>query len=150
MTKITPFLWIDGDVEEVVRFYGSIFPNAKVGDLMRHQGRVISANFELEGQAFAALGGRPPNVQFTDAVSFFVRCADQKEVDHYWSKLTDGGKETQCGWLKDRFGVSWQIIPDNLGRYLSDPDRAKAGRVMQAMMKMKKLDVAALDAAYRG
>ena len=150
MQKITPFLWFDGRVEEAVRFYASIFPNAKIGDLTRHGAEVFSATFELEGQAFMALNGRPSKFAFTDAVSLFVRCSDQAEVDRLWAALTEGGVESRCGWLKDKFGVSWQIIPDALGRYLSDPDRAKAGRVMQAMMKMAKIDVAALDAAYAG
>ena len=150
MSKITPCLWLDGPVDEAVRFYKSVFPTAKLGEVMRKDDQVFAGTFELEGQSFMAISGRPPGVAFTDAVSFFVRCDSQKEVDYFWSKLTEGGKESHCGWLKDRFGVSWQVIPANLTRYLSDPDPAKSGRVMQAMLKMQKLDIAALDAAYAG
>jgi predicted 3-demethylubiquinone-9 3-methyltransferase (glyoxalase superfamily) len=149
MSKITPCLWLDR-VDDAVRFYTSVFPSAKLGDVMRKDDQVFAATFELEGQSFMAISGRPPHVAFTDAVSFFLPCESQKEVDYFWTKLTDGGKESHCGWLQDRFGVAWQVIPTNLTRYLSDPDRTKAGRVMQAMLKMQKLDVAALDAAYAG
>jgi predicted 3-demethylubiquinone-9 3-methyltransferase (glyoxalase superfamily) len=140
--KISPFLWFDNSLEEVVRFYVSIFPDAKISTI-----NPMTASFELCGQEFMALNGGPM-FKFNEAVSFFVKCRDQSEVDRYWTAfLENGGAESQCGWLKDRFGLSWQIIPDALGRYLSDPDRAKADRVMQAMLKMKKIIVADLDAA---
>jgi predicted 3-demethylubiquinone-9 3-methyltransferase (glyoxalase superfamily) len=145
MQKITPFLWFDGKLEEAVRFYTTVFRNARVDNLSSW-----SATFVLDGQEFMALNGGP-QFKFNEAVSFFIRCETQDEVDHYWNKLSiDGGAEGQCGWLKDKFGLSWQVIPSTLGRYLSDRDRAKADRVMQAMRKMKKIDVAALDAAYAG
>jgi predicted 3-demethylubiquinone-9 3-methyltransferase (glyoxalase superfamily) len=157
MQKIMPCLWFDDRIEEAVNFYTSVFPNAKVTNISRYgdagpmpKGTVLTATFELEGQGFMALNGGP-KFTFSEAISFVVRCADQKEVDHYWNKLTaDGGSESQCGWLKDKFGLSWQIVPDALGRHLSDKDTAKANRVMQAMLKMKKIDVAALDKAAAG
>lgn len=140
--KISPFLWFDGQVEEAVKLYTSIFPNSKILSL-----NPMSAQFELGGLQVMALNGGPA-FKFTEAVSLFVRCADQAEVDQYWNAFVDsGGSEGQCGWLKDRFGLSWQIIPDALGRYMSDPDRAKANRVIQAMMKMTKIVVADLDRA---
>jgi predicted 3-demethylubiquinone-9 3-methyltransferase (glyoxalase superfamily) len=150
MQKITPFLWFDGRVEEAVELYTSVFPNTKVGKITRHGDKVMSASFELEGQAFLALNGGP-TYQFSPAVSFFVRCETQVEVDHYWTRLTaNGGAENQCGWLSDKFGLCWQIIPVALERYLNDDDPAKAQRVMQAMLKMTKIDIAALDRAYAG
>jgi len=157
MQKITPFLWFDDRIEEAVELYTSVFSNAKITNIMRggqgapgSSGRVMSATFELEGQAFMALNGGP-TFQFTPAVSFFVRCETQAEVDRYWIRLTEGGgSEERCGWLKDKFGLSWQIIPVALERYLGDSDPAKAQRVMQAMLKMKKLDIASLDRAYAG
>ena len=145
MQKITPFLWYDGKAEEAARLYVSIFKD----------GRIVSANpmsvtFELFGQEFMALNGGPM-YQFTPAVSMFVKCQTQGEVDSYWNALlADGGVEQQCGWIADKYGLSWQIIPDALGRYMADPDREKANRVMQAMLTMKKLDIAGLDAAYAG
>ena len=145
MQKITPFLWLDGKVEEAVKFYTSVFRNARVVNL-----NPMSAIFEIEGQEFMALNGGP-QFKFNEAVSFFIRCETQDEVDDYWSKLTaDGGTESQCGWLKDKFGLSWQVIPNELGRYLGDKDRAKAERVMRAMLKMKKIDIATLNTAYAG
>ena len=145
MQTITPFLWFDGNVEEAVRFYASVFPNTRIENANPTQ-----ATFELLGQRFMALNGGPA-FKFNEAVSFFISCDTQQEVDDYWRKLlADGGEESQCGWLKDKFGLSWQVIPRQLGRYLSDPDRAKAKRVMDAMLKMKKIDVAALDRAYTG
>ena len=145
MQKIVPFLWFDGKLEEATRFYLSVFKNARVLSLDS-----MSATFEIEGQEFMALNGGPM-FKFNEAVSFFIRCESQDEVDDYWSKLTaDGGAESRCGWLKDKFGLSWQVIPNELGSYLSDKDRTKADRVLQAMLKMKKIDVAGLDAAYRG
>ena len=145
MQTITPFLWFDGNVEEAVRFYASVFPNTRIENVSPAQ-----ATFELLGQRFLALNGGPA-FKFNEAVSFFISCDTQQEVDNYWRKLlADGGEESQCGWLKDKFGLSWQVIPRQLGLYLSDPDRTKAKRVMDAMLKMKKIDVAALDRAYAG
>ena len=145
MTSITPFLWLDNKVPEAVAFYTSVFPNAKietVSDFM--------ATFELEGQRFHALNGGP-TYKFNEAVSFFISVERQEEVDYFWNRLTaDGGKEGRCGWLKDKFGLSWQVVPTALSRYLSDSDRKKADRVMQAMMKMEKIVIADLDKAYAG
>lgn len=140
--KISPFLWFDGQVEEAVQFYTSIFPDSKIVSL-----NPTSAQFELGGVEFMALNGGP-HFKFNEAISFFVKCKDQVEVDKFWNAfIENGGTEGQCGWLKDRFGVSWQIIPDALSRYLGHPDREKSGRVMQAMLKMKKIIVADLDHA---
>ena len=145
MQKIVPFLWFDGKLEEATRFYLSVFKNARVLSLDS-----MSATFEIEGQEFMALNGGPM-FKFNEAVSFFIRCESQDEVDDYWSKLTaDGGAVSRCGWLKDKFCLSWQVIPNELGSYLRDKDRTKADRVLQAMLKMKKIDVAGLNAAYRG
>ena len=142
MQKITPFLWFDGRLEEAVSFYTSVFKNARVENVSAR-----SAAFTIEGQEFMAFNGGP-HFKFNEAVSFFVRCGTQAEVDYFWDRLREGGgTESRCGWLKDRFGLSWQVIPDALGRYLADTDRAKADRVMQAMLKMRKIDIAALDAA---
>ena len=156
MQKITPFLWFNGQAEEAMQFYTSVFPNARVGDVTRYgdagpgpKGSVMSCTFELEGQAFIALNGGPM-FQFSPAISFFVDCATQSEVDTLWATLADGGRVQQCGWLQDRFGVSWQVVPTVLGRMLQDADRAKSKRVMEAMMKMVKLDIAALERAYAG
>ncbi|RPI51244.1 MAG: VOC family protein [Acidobacteria bacterium] len=143
MAKITPFLWFDGKVEDAVHFYTSVFKKAHVTSISP-----MSATFEIEGQRFIAFNGGP-QYKFTEAVSFMIHCATQEEVDYFWSKLTaDGGSEQPCGWVKDKFGLSWQVIPDVLGRYLGDKNREKAQRVLQAMLKMKKIDIAALDAAY--
>ena len=154
MQKITPFLWFDDQAEEAMHFYTSIFRNSKVGTVSRYPegapgpaGKVMSATFQLEGQEFMALNGGPL-FKFTEAISFFVNCETQEEVDELWAKLSAGGKESQCGWLKDKFGLSWQIIPSALGRMLGDKDREKAKRVMQAMLKMKKVDIAGLQRAY--
>ena len=145
MTSITPFLWFDNNVREAVAFYKSVFPDAKVETVSD-----FMATFELEGQRFHALNGGP-RYKFTEAVSFFISVETQDEVDDFWRKLTaDGGEESQCGWLKDKFGLSWQVIPTALGRYLSDPDRTRADRVMQAMLKMKKIVIADLGKAYAG
>jgi predicted 3-demethylubiquinone-9 3-methyltransferase (glyoxalase superfamily) len=145
MPSITPFLWLDNNVRDAVAFYKSVFPNARietVSDFM--------ASFELEGQRFHALNGGP-QYKFNEAVSFFLSVETQEQVDYFWNKLTaDGGQESRCGWLKDKFGLSWQVIPTALGRYLSDPDRARADRVMQAMLKMQKIVIADLDRAYAG
>ena len=143
MHRITPFLWFDGTAEEAMNFYVSVFPNSRVLSVS-----LMTVSFELEGQRFYGLNGGPA-FRFTEAVSFFVDCETQEEVDTYWSRLTAGGGQPgQCGWLKDRFGLSWQIIPKALGRLLGDRDRAKAGRVMQAMLTMGKIDIAGLERAY--
>lgn len=145
MTSITPFLWFANNVPEAVAFYKAVFPNAKVETVSDSM-----AVFELEGQRFHALNGGP-QYRFTEAVSFFISVETQAEVDYFWSRLTaDGGEESRCGWLKDKFGLSWQVIPSALGRYLGDPDRTKANRVMQAMMEMRKIVIADLDSAYAG
>jgi predicted 3-demethylubiquinone-9 3-methyltransferase (glyoxalase superfamily) len=143
MPKISPFLWFEGNMEEAVRFYLSVFKNSNVKSLNP------MSTFELLGQEFMALNAGPHH-KFNEAVSFFIKCEDQAEVDYYWSKLGDGGTEQPCGWLKDRFGVAWQVIPNALGELLGDPDRVKAGRVVQAMLRMKKIVVADLRAAYAG
>jgi predicted 3-demethylubiquinone-9 3-methyltransferase (glyoxalase superfamily) len=153
MQKITPFLWFDGNAEEAMNFYTSIFRNAKVGNISRYgeagpgpAGSVLTASFELEGLQFTALNGGP-HFKFNEAISFHVACESQDEVDYFWDRLGAGGQIQQCGWLKDKFGVSWQIVPTALPRLLGDPDRTKANRVMQAMLQMKKLDIAALNRA---
>jgi len=153
MQKITPFLWFDGNAEEAMNFYTSIFRNAKVGSISRYgeagpgpAGSVLTASFELEGLQFTALNGGP-HFKFNEAISFHVACESQAEVDYFWDGLGAGGQIQQCGWLKDKFGVSWQIVPTALPRLLGNPDRAKANRVMQAMLEMKKLDIAALERA---
>jgi predicted 3-demethylubiquinone-9 3-methyltransferase (glyoxalase superfamily) len=154
MQKIVPFLWFDGKAEEAMNFYASIFKNSKIGDVTRYgkagpgpEGTVMSATFELEGQKFYALNGGP-QFTFTPAISFFVNCETQQEVDELWEKLSAGGREQPCGWLQDKFGLSWQIIPTILGKLLGDKDPAKAQRVMQAMLQMKKIDIARLKQAY--
>ena len=155
--RITPFLWFDGTAEEAINLYVSIFKNSKILSMTRYgeggpgpSGTVMSANFELEGQEFMALNGGP-QFPFTEAISFLVNCESQQEVDELWDKLTAGGGEGQpCGWLKDKYGLSWQVIPTVLGRMLGDTDPAKAGRVMQAMLQMKKIDIKTLEEAYAG
>jgi predicted 3-demethylubiquinone-9 3-methyltransferase (glyoxalase superfamily) len=154
MQKITPFLWFDANAEEAVAFYTSIFPNSSVQKIDRYgkdspgiEGAVMTIAFSLNGQAFMALNGGPV-YQFNPAISFVVTCEDQAEVDHYWEHLTDGGQEVQCGWLTDKYGVSWQIVPKALDEMLADPEPEKADRVMQAMLKMVKLDIAELQKAY--
>jgi len=151
MRKITPFLWFDHEAEEAMNFYVSIFKNSKAGPVSRMpDGTASSVSFTIEGQDFLALNGGP-TYKFTPAVSLFVDCVDQREVDELWSKLlSGGGKEDRCGWLTDRYGLSWQIIPKALGELMGDPDPVKAGRVMQAMMGMVKIDVAALKKAHGG
>lgn len=152
--KITPFLWFNGNVEEAVNFYISVFENSKVvnmnylpAEVPGRKGKVVSATFELNGMQFMALDGGP-TYSFTPAISFFVHCQTQEEVDRYWEKLTEGGEAVRCGWLRDKYGVSWQIVPDILGKVLGGPDRAKAGNAMKAMMQMVKLDIAGLQKAY--
>ncbi len=144
MNKITPFLWFDTQAEEAMNFYVSIFNNSKVINISRiGDGPVFSTTFELDGQTVMALNAGP-QFKFTEAISFFVRCETQAEVDDLWEKLTAGGEESQCGWLKDKFGLSWQIVPNALDQALGNPDPEKAQRAMQAMLKMKKLDIEAL------
>jgi len=154
MQKITPFLWFDGKAEEAMRFYVSIFKNSKIGKITRYgdagpgpKGTVMSATFQLEGQDFYALNGGPA-FTFSPAISFFVNCETQEEVDVLWEKLSEGGTKDRCGWLKDRYGVSWQIIPTVLGELMNDPDPSKAQRVMKAMLEMNKIDIAGLKRAY--
>lgn len=151
MTTITPFLWFDDNAEDAIRFYSGIFPDAKVIEENRTpDGTLFFATFELAGQRIMALNSGPM-FHFTEAISLFVSVKDQAEVDRYWDALTaDGGEESQCGWLKDKYGLSWQIVPEALMRYQADPDRAKAGRVVQAMLRMQKIIVADLDAAAAG
>jgi predicted 3-demethylubiquinone-9 3-methyltransferase (glyoxalase superfamily) len=153
MKRITPFLWFDTEGEEAAEFYTSVFPNSKIVDVSRYgsagprpEGTAMTVNFELDGQPFVALNGGP-NFKFTEAVSFLVNCETQEEVDAYWSKLSEGGEEGPCGWLKDKFGLSWQIVPTALPRLLGDPDSGKSQRVMQAMLQMKKIEVDALERA---
>lgn len=149
MKKITPFLWFDTQAEEAMNFYVSIFKNSRVlGVTPGPNGIAQSVNFELEGQEFIGLNAGP-QFKFNEAISFLVDCETQAEVDELWDKLTaDGGEESMCGWLKDKYGLSWQIIPRTLGQLLNDPDPEKAGRVMQAMLKMNKIDIQALQQAY--
>ncbi len=156
MPKITPFLWFEDQAEEAMLFYTSIFKNSKTGAVSRYgkegpgtPGSVMIANFSLDGQEFTALNGGP-EYKFTEAVSFYVNCKDQAEVDYFWNRLTEGGEPGPCGWLKDKFGLSWQIVPEALTRLLQDKDPLKAGRVMQAMLQMKKIVVADLEKAYAG
>lgn len=154
--KISPFLWFDTQAEEAVNFYVSIFNNSKIGKIARYgknmpgpEGSVMTASFEIEGQHFIALNGGPA-FKFTEAVSFVVDCENQEEIDHYWDKLTaDGGKPVQCGWLTDKFGLSWQIVPAQLAQ-LTSGDAERSSRVMQALMKMVKLDIKVLQDAYDG
>ena len=156
--KITPFLWFDNQAEEAVNFYTSIFENSKIGSAARYdeegskaagrpKGSVMTVTFQLAGQDFVALNGGPV-FKFSEAVSFVVNCESQKEVDHFWEKLSAGGEEVQCGWLKDKFGLSWQVVPTVLSEMLQDKDAQKAKRVMAAMLKMKKIDIAELRRAY--
>lgn len=154
-SKIKPFLWFDTQAEEAAKFYVSVFPNSKMGRVLRFPeggprpaGMVLTAEFELEGQPFVALNGGPEH-QFTPAVSFCVDCKDQAEIDYYWDRLVAGGKPVMCGWLEDRYGVSWQIVPGKMDEYFAGQDPKRAERVMQAMHTMVKLDIATLEAAAR-
>ena len=160
MQKITPFLWYDDKAEEAANFYVSIFKDSRIGDIARYDdagakaaGRptesVMVVEFQLEGQEFVALNGGP-HFKFTEAISLVVNCQTQEEVDEYWKKLSDGGQEVQCGWLKDKYGLSWQIVPTILSEMLTDPDPKKAERVMKAMLQMKKIDIKTLKQAYDG
>ena len=156
MQKISPFLWFDGKAEEAARFYISVFQNSKIGDILRNgpdgpgpQGSVLTVAFELDGQKFTALNGGP-HYKFSPATSFVVNCETQDEVDYYWEKLSAGGKTMQCGWLDDKYGVTWQVVPSVLVKMLQDTDAEKARRVMQTMMQMVKLDIKPLQQAYDG
>ena len=153
MNEITPCLWFDTEGEEAAKLYTSVFPNSKILNISRYgeagprdAGTVMTVDFELEGQKFLALNGGP-EFKFSEAISFQVSCETQDEVDMFWSKLSEGGEEGPCGWLKDRFGLSWQIVPTALPRLLGDPDQQKAQRVMAAMLKMRKIDIAELERA---
>jgi predicted 3-demethylubiquinone-9 3-methyltransferase (glyoxalase superfamily) len=153
MQKITPCLWFDTEGEEAASFYTSVFPNSRIVDVARYgsagprpEGTVMTVSFELDGQAFVALNGGP-EFTFNEAISFQVSCETQDEVDAFWSTLSEGGEEGPCGWLKDRFGVSWQIVPTVLTELLGDPDKEKSQRVMQAMLSMKKIEIDALERA---
>jgi len=156
MPKITPWLWFDTEGQEAADFYTSVFPNSRITEVThygsagpRSDGTVMTVAFELDGQQLCALNGGP-NFKFNEAVSFLVSCKDQEEVDHYWSNLSEGGEQGPCGWLKDRYGLSWQIIPKALNELLSDPDREKAQRVMQAMLSMGKIEIESLERAAAG
>jgi predicted 3-demethylubiquinone-9 3-methyltransferase (glyoxalase superfamily) len=156
MQKITPFLWFDKNAEDAAKFYTSIFKNSKIGKVARYgdagpgpKGSVMTVEFELNGQQFVALNGGP-EFKFTEAISFVVNCESQEEIDYFWGKLTAGGQEVQCGWLKDKFGLSWQIVPTAIPKMLTDPDPAKSQRVMKAMLKMIKIDLPTLQRAYDG
>jgi predicted 3-demethylubiquinone-9 3-methyltransferase (glyoxalase superfamily) len=156
MQKITPFLWFDGNAEEAANFYVSIFKNSRIGRITRYgdagpgpKGTAMTVSFSLDGQDFTALNGGPI-FKFTEAISFVATCETQEELDRYWSKLTEGGNEVQCGWLKDKFGLSWQIVPAVLPQWMGDPDPVKTQRVMKALMQMVKLDIATLERAYAG
>src|SRR5881397_2580276 len=161
MQKITPFLWFDDQAEEAVKFYTSVFKNSKIGRILRYSeeaakasgqppGSVLTIEFEIEGQKFVALNGGP-QFKFNKSISFVVICETQEEVDYFWEKLTaDGGQESQCGWLKDKYGLSWQVVPSRAIELLKDQDAAKSQRVMQAIMPMKKIDIATLEKAAEG
>jgi len=156
MSRITPCLWFDGQAEEAANYYVSLFPNSGIGSVSRYgegspfpAGTAMMVEFVLDGQTFQALNGGP-QFRFTEAVSLSIDCADQAEVDYYWDHLTEGGEESMCGWLKDRFGVSWQIIPTRMLALLKSPDVAGRDRAFAAMLEMKKLDIAAIEAAFRG
>ena len=160
MKPIMPCLWFDGKAEEAARFYTSIFHDSKITDIAYYgpassaasgmpTGSVMTVIFEINGQEFMGLNGGP-NFKFTEAVSFVVRCKDQAEIDEYWSKLTQGGEPGVCGWLKDKYGLSWQVAPASMDMWLNDKDRERSDRVMAALIKMKKLDIKALEDAYEG
>jgi predicted 3-demethylubiquinone-9 3-methyltransferase (glyoxalase superfamily) len=150
MNKITPFLWFDNQVEEAMNFYVSIFNNSKILNVSPGpNGKAFTVTFELDGQKFMGLNGGP-EFKFTEAISLFVNCETQQEVDDLWERLSEGGEKGRCGWLKDKFGLSWQIVPSALGELLGDTDPEKAQRVMQAMLKMSKIDIEILKQAYQG
>ena len=155
MDKISTFLWFDKNAEEAANFYVSVFRNARIVETMRwpegghgKAGEVLTITFELEGRTFVGLNGGKQEFSFNESVSFMIDCSDQAEIDHYWTRLTaDGGAEIECGWLKDKYGVRWQVAPGRLLQLMNSADTAQAARVMQAMMKMKKIDLAAIEAA---
>jgi predicted 3-demethylubiquinone-9 3-methyltransferase (glyoxalase superfamily) len=154
--KITPFLWFENQAEEAANFYTSIFKNSNVGNISRYgeagpgpKGSAMTVDFQIEGQEFIALNGGP-HFKFNEAISFVVNCQTQQEVDEFWEKLSDGGQKSQCGWLKDKYGLSWQIVPTILTKLMLDKDPEKAGRVMKAMLQMTKIDIAKLQQAYAG
>ena len=156
MPSIIPNLWFDTQGEEAAEFYVSVFPNSRITNVLHYgeagpgpAGSVVTVEFELDGSPFVAINGGP-EFTFDEAVSFSVSCEDQEEVDHYWDTLSAGGEESQCGWLKDRYGLSWQVVPDRLHELLADPDPARAARATEAMLGMRKLDVAELEAAADG
>jgi len=159
MPKQIPCLWFDGRAEEAAQLYTSVFPNSSIGEITRYgpdmpppmaEGDVLTVSFTLDGQEYVGLNGGP-QFTFTEAISFQIMCTDQEEVDHYWNRLTEGGgEEGPCGWLKDKFGVSWQVIPRQMDEYLKSPDREAARRAFEAMLKMSKLDVEQLREAYEG
>jgi predicted 3-demethylubiquinone-9 3-methyltransferase (glyoxalase superfamily) len=156
MPSITPSLWFDNNLEEAATFYTSVFPNSTVEAMTRYTeagpgrpGDVVAATFVLDGTRFFGINGGP-QFPFTEAVSFLISCKDQDEVDYYWDRLVDGGQESECGWLKDRYGLSWQVVPDRLFELLSDPDAARAAAATQAMLKMRKIMIAELEAAADG
>ena len=153
--KITPNLWFDGNAEEAANFYVDVFDDGRITKVAHYPegsgsaGKVVTVEWELNGQTFIGINGGP-QFKFDEAVSFMITCKDQAEVDYYWERLTDGGEESQCGWLRDRFGLSWQVVPEGIDELFSDPDPTKAERAWQAMMKMRKLDVAELRSAAEG
>ncbi|MBX4206339.1 VOC family protein [Candidatus Parcubacteria bacterium] len=160
MKKITPFIWFDKNAEEAANFYISLFPDSKITALTHYdkagaeaskmpEGLVMTVSFSLSGTDFMALNGGP-HFQLNGAVSFMIECDTQEEIDHFWYAFADGGKEIECGWVVDKFGMTWQVVPTILGRYMTDPDKEKAGRVMKAMLKMKKLEIEPLQRAYDG
>jgi len=156
MQKITTFLWFDNQAEEAMNFYTSIFGNSKILNVSRYgdagpgpKGTVMVGTFQLEGQEFMALNGGP-HFKFTEAISLVINCETQEEVDNFWEKLSEGGQKSQCGWLKDKYGLSWQVVPTILGELMQDKDPEKTNRVMQAVLKMTKLDIATLKQAYEG
>jgi predicted 3-demethylubiquinone-9 3-methyltransferase (glyoxalase superfamily) len=153
MKNLTPCLWFDNQGEEAAELYTSVFPNSKILEVTRYgpgapqpEGAVMTVSFELDGKEFLALNGGP-QYRFTEAISFQIACKDQAEVDHYWTRLAEGGEEGPCGWLKDRFGLSWQVVPTRLPELLGDPDREKSQRVLEAMLAMKKIEIGELEAA---
>lgn len=160
MKKITPFIWFDRNAEEAANYYVELFPNSKITALTHYdanaaaasgmpEGLAMTVGFNLNGTYFLSINGGP-HYKLNGAVSFMIECDTQEEIDHYWNSFADGGTEMDCGWVIDRFGMTWQVVPAILGQYMTDPDKSKAGRVMQAMLKMKKMDIAAFEKAYRG
>ena len=157
MQRITPNLWFDDQAGEAAKFYTAVFKNSKINAITHYgsagplpAGMVMMVDFELDGQQFTALNGGPADFQFNEALSLIVNCASQEEVDYFWEKLSEGGEEGACGWLKDKYGVSWQIIPTAMNEMISDPDPDRSQPAMQAMLRMKKIDIAAIERAYRG